>query len=220
MTGMTGLFMIASLFAFVFVVVLFATSPARQRSLHLALGLILAGALGNLYDRAFIKADILTFRSGERFIGKIIDQRDDLIQIGEWPGRGRIRVLPASRYRRGPQPGGRPRLHQVSSRSFPSWVPRVGGKDIWPWVFNIADSALVCGVGPAADKLLVRPQAAPPPPPEESPAGRSFEPGRVGSADSVTAQPRPGRLVDSISCIAVRPMTPTSRTHRRTGPTE
>ena len=31
----------------------FATSPGRARSVHLALALILAGALGNLYDRLF-----------------------------------------------------------------------------------------------------------------------------------------------------------------------
>ena len=29
---------------------------------------------------------------------------------------------------------------------FPAWVPRLGGKEIWPWVFNVADAALVCGV--------------------------------------------------------------------------
>ncbi len=33
--------------------VLFATSPARARMLHIALALVLGGALGNLYDRLF-----------------------------------------------------------------------------------------------------------------------------------------------------------------------
>ena len=30
---------------------------------------------------------------------------------------------------------------------FPAWLPRIGGMEIWRWVFNVADAALVCGVG-------------------------------------------------------------------------
>ena len=39
--------------AIVLVIVFFATSPRKVRSLHLGLGMVLAGAIGNLYDRLF-----------------------------------------------------------------------------------------------------------------------------------------------------------------------
>jgi len=28
----------------------------------------------------------------------------------------------------------------------PTWIPLVGGFDAWPWIFNVADALLVCGV--------------------------------------------------------------------------
>lgn len=39
----------------------FATSPARARSMHVALALILAGAVGNLYDRLFSQVSVPGF---------------------------------------------------------------------------------------------------------------------------------------------------------------
>ena len=148
-TGQVGLFIVASLFAFGFVLYLFASSHRRQRGLHLALGLILAGALGNLYDRAVMKADILTYRADSgrsgKFIGKLTENSTDYVYMGQWP-----EGEPAQRFFR----------HEVDIRQqgivrdfikfvprFPASVPRLGGRDIWPWVFNVADSALVCGVG-------------------------------------------------------------------------
>jgi signal peptidase II len=44
---------LATLFAIILVTVMFACSPRRAWATHLALALILAGALGNLYDRLF-----------------------------------------------------------------------------------------------------------------------------------------------------------------------
>jgi signal peptidase II len=62
--GWRWLFVGASVLAFGFVLYLFSQSSRRRWSLHLALGMILAGAMGNLYDRAlygqvrdFIKFD-------------------------------------------------------------------------------------------------------------------------------------------------------------------
>ena len=49
---------IATLAALALVAVLFATSDARFRSIHLALGFIMAGALGNLYDRLFVRIEL------------------------------------------------------------------------------------------------------------------------------------------------------------------
>ena len=147
LTGMVGLFVVASIFALGFVLVLFASSNRKQRVLHLALGLILAGALGNLYDRGFIRADVAFFNSGFKVIGKVLEDPDPRrITIGHWPDGHDAR------------PYDRDDLAKLTTQGvvrdfvkfvprFPAWVPRLGGKDIWPWVFNVADSALVVGVG-------------------------------------------------------------------------
>jgi lipoprotein signal peptidase len=147
LTGMVGLFVVASIFALGFVLVLFASSNRKQRVLHLALGLILAGALGNLYDRGFVRADVAVFNSGFKVIGKVLENPDpQRITIGYWPDGHNAR------------PYDREDLAKLTTQGvvrdfikfmprFPRWVPRLGGKDIWPWVFNVADSALVVGVG-------------------------------------------------------------------------
>ncbi len=87
--GWTRLFIVASVLALVFVLYVFAKSDRRQRSFHIALGIILAGALGNLYDRVF--------RDG-------------------------------------------------SVRDFIKIALKIGEFELWPWVFNVADMLLVCGV--------------------------------------------------------------------------
>jgi len=77
---------------------IFARSPARQHVLHVALALILAGALGNMYDRIRFAAvrDMLNIFPGVN------------LPFGlTWPG---------------------------------------GIRDIYPWIFNIADVGLVVGV--------------------------------------------------------------------------
>ncbi len=148
-TGYTQLFVAASILALGFVLYLFGHSVRGQRALHIALGLILAGALGNLYDRAYIHADVVRFqdRSGRQIseVGTIVERDDPArVWIGSWPD------------------GANPRSHkreEVIIRrqgvvrdfikfvpGFPQWTPRVAGRDIWPWVFNVADAALVCGV--------------------------------------------------------------------------
>jgi len=143
--GMVGLFIIASLFALGFVVLYFVGSRANQRSLHVALGLILAGALGNFYDRANCEADIVTLVTGEKFIGKIVERQNGSVRIGHWPEGEEPRIFHEAE------------IAEVTSQGvvrdflkftpeFPQWVPKLGGADVWPWIFNIADSALVCGV--------------------------------------------------------------------------
>ena len=86
---LTWLFVGASLAALLFVLYVFAKSSTGQRSFHLALGMILAGALGNLYDRLFVGGEVR-----------------DFIKI---------------------------ELH-------------IGDFELWPWIFNVADMLLVCGV--------------------------------------------------------------------------
>lgn len=159
LTGRVGLFVAASVFALGFVLYFFASSARTHRGLHIALGLVLAGALGNLYDRALVKADILTYRppTGQEitYIGRIVDrpgaegsEAGTVIRIGSWPEGANARTFRRSYASVRQQGVVRDFIKFVPK--FPSWVPRVGGSnpsDMWPWVFNIADAALVCGVG-------------------------------------------------------------------------
>ncbi len=149
-TGYVGVFIVASLFALGFVFYLFAKSTRRQRSLHVALALILAGAIGNLYDRAFIKADVVRFREGDNprgsRIGTLVGEpTDEEVRIGDWPDGARARTYKASDVT----------FHrQGVVRDFIKFMPKfprswgwLGGYDMWPWIFNVADASLVCGVG-------------------------------------------------------------------------
>lgn len=149
-TGQVELFIVASLFALGFVFYLFARSPRTYRGLHIALGMILAGALGNLYDRAMIEADIVTITNADgrqgRIIGTLVSEPDaKVVRVGDWPEGTNVRSFDSQDVT----------LHQQGvvrdfiriAAKFPSWVPKLGGRDVWPWVFNIADASLVCGVG-------------------------------------------------------------------------
>ncbi len=149
-TGFTDLFIVASLFALGFVFYLFVHSARAQRTLHLALGLILAGAVGNLYDRAFVVADVLTHHSPsgrqEKLIGLVISDPSDLvIRIGDWPDGANARSFARANVSVRRQGVVRDFIKFVPK--FPAAVPKLAGRDIWPWVFNVADAALVCGVG-------------------------------------------------------------------------
>ena len=153
------MFSAASLFALGFVLYFFASRARSHRGLHVALGLVLAGALGNLYDRALVRADVVNYRppSGEEVtvIGKIARDpiimgagRSDVVRIGSWPDGENEQVFKRSHVSIRKQGVVRDFIKFVPK--FPSWVPRLGGdnpSDIWPWVFNVADAALVCGVG-------------------------------------------------------------------------
>jgi lipoprotein signal peptidase len=148
-SGYSGVFIVASVFALAFVLYLFANSSPRQRVLHVSLAMILAGALGNLYDRAFMAADVVRFRektSGRMVsvIGKIVDETAESVRIGDWPDGGRPQSFKRAEIEVRRQGVVRDFLRFVLK--FPASVPRVGGMDIWPWIFNVADAALVCGV--------------------------------------------------------------------------
>lgn len=149
--GYPSVFIVASLGALGVVLYMFAHSTRRQRALHVALALILAGALGNLYDRAFVVADVVKFNRpfGPKtsLIGTILsDPEDSVIRLGDWPDGAHIRSLPRSDVTN-IQRQGVVRDFIKFVWKFPAWVPGFAGKDVWPWVFNIADATLVCGVG-------------------------------------------------------------------------
>lgn len=84
--GNQGLFIVVSIIASIVVIWIAARTPARSWAALMALALILAGALGNLYDR---------------------------YQFGAV--RDMFHLLPSTR--------------------------------LWPWIWNIADAALMIGVG-------------------------------------------------------------------------
>lgn len=145
-SGLVSLFIVASFVALGFVFYMFICSSPKRRSLHLALSFILAGSLGNLYDRAFIMADKVTFKptainSTDPLYGKIVnlDAESDYIHLGQGPdGDPPIRRIPRKDILKISQAG--------VVRDFLKIVPQIAGYDIWPWVFNVADSLLVAGV--------------------------------------------------------------------------
>jgi signal peptidase II len=96
--GSRWIFVAVSIVAAVFIGRVFWTSPAKATAMHLGLGLILAGAMGNLYDRlifALVRDMLHLFPGVELPFGL------------SWPG---------------------------------------GMRDVYPWIFNLADVALLTGV--------------------------------------------------------------------------
>lgn len=135
--GQTTLFLVASLFALVLVGWMFAQTSPRRRLLQIALGGILAGALGNMYDRITVRLYPDQQRGMPIYLVENgVDQR----------GRYILQPYPISR-------GG--------ARRFVAELPPAVGyvrdfikiptklyrdQDLWPWVFNVADMLLVGGV--------------------------------------------------------------------------
>ncbi len=149
-SGYTALFIVASMFALGLMFYLFAHSDRRQHVLHVALGLILAGALGNLHDRAFVIADVVRTKTGSgeeaKVIGRIVSDPDaPFVRIGDYPDGANDRPFARANVEVGQQGVVRDFIKFVPK--FPAWVSKLAGRDIWPWVFNVADAALVCGVG-------------------------------------------------------------------------
>ncbi|MFW6059513.1 MAG: signal peptidase II [Phycisphaeraceae bacterium] len=108
--GGQWLFILVSVVAVGVILHLFWRSPARARVLHLALALILAGALGNLYDRlkySAVRDMLYLFPEAELPFG------------WRWP-RGMDELWPT--------------------------VANSGAAQLYPWVFNLADAALLLGV--------------------------------------------------------------------------
>jgi lipoprotein signal peptidase len=159
--GLVPLFILASILALGFVLYLFIHSTRDRRSLHVALGLVLAGALGNLYDRAFVMADVIKVREAnprtgaERtyyLAGTILAENERFISIVEG-----LLHRPPDQELAATLGKVRPRLIERSDvvavrrqgvvRDFLKMEPHIGSIQIWPWVFNLADSWLVIGVG-------------------------------------------------------------------------
>jgi lipoprotein signal peptidase len=142
-------FIVASVLALVFVLYLFMHTPRSRWSIHVALGMILAGALGNLYDRAFVAADAVWVKPthgwrgwlGDEvvFTGRLIRQDDRAWYFGEWPAGGDAhhRISKSRGYYVKPSPVVRDFI-----RIDTAWL----GYQLWKWIFNVADLLLVVGV--------------------------------------------------------------------------
>ena len=139
--GRGPVFILASIVALGFVVYLFAHSEARQRGLHVALGLILAGALGNLHDRVFVVADVLTLKApAGNAIGLIVPGPDpNSVYLGSYPEGANPRAYADDEI------VAQGRVAVV--RDFIKLEPTLFGHQLWPWIFNVADACLVAGVG-------------------------------------------------------------------------
>lgn len=135
-SGLWFVFILASLLALAFVLYLFANSTRERISLHIGLGLILAGAVGNLYDRAFVQADVIYTKEG-RVAGIIKGETDDTVILAAWPEGTTAQPIRKSEILE--------RKRQGVVRDFIKF-DRVFGMDVWPWVFNVADVLLVVGV--------------------------------------------------------------------------
>lgn len=105
--GKRALFLTVSIGAIGFLVFLFLTS-GKSRIYQLILGMLLAGVIGNMYDRYTL--------------GYVRDM---------------IHALPGWHW---PQ--------WIATRLPERWQPPMGrGLEVFPWIFNIADSLLCVGVG-------------------------------------------------------------------------
>lgn len=157
--GRTTLFLIASLIALVLVLWMFVHSSPRSRLLHVALGGILAGALGNMYDRVFVQ---LVAVGGPTAMTRyyVKQERADsrgavLREYAPRPGN-QPREIPLAALANPAQPVGYVRDFIKIPTTLPEWrwLPaKIRGKETWPWVFNVADMLLVGGVGILALRL-------------------------------------------------------------------
>jgi lipoprotein signal peptidase len=137
-TGLAPVFVGASALALMFVLYLFANSPTGRWTLHVALGLVLAGAVGNLYDRTTQSAYVAEFPNRGRDIGRLVEQTDSHVTIGDFPTGARPRTYP--------RPSGDRSSVQPVVRDFLKIEARLGRFQLWPWIFNVADALLVIGV--------------------------------------------------------------------------
>lgn len=144
--GFTGFFIIASILALGLVFWMFAQNSPRRRMLHIALGAILAGALGNMYDRITVKLIPGEVRTPAGRVMRFFEAGSDdgtTLTVHEYPRTrpGVTRLLTGEARDEARDPAGYVRDFIHIPAKF-SW-----GKSVWPWVFNVADMLLVGGVG-------------------------------------------------------------------------
>lgn len=138
--GLAPIFVGASVLALLFVLYLFANSPVSRWSMHVGLGMVLAGAVGNLYDRTTQEAFVAKTRAGRDIGVRIHDKNDRFLTLADFPDGTNIRNrIPVDKL----EPGSGP---QPVVRDFIKIEAKVGRFALWPWIFNVADALLVVGV--------------------------------------------------------------------------
>lgn len=152
--GRTSVFLIASVLALILVLWMFAQSPPRRWLMQIALGAILAGALGNMYDRVFVQLVPYALSAPGVPGGRYYVQRESpdgrSLLLQEYPPdeASPVRVLPRGVQDKLPEPVGYVRdFIKIPTRWF-------GNRELWPWVFNTADMLLVGGVAILAIRML------------------------------------------------------------------
>jgi lipoprotein signal peptidase len=151
--GQTTLFVIASFLALGLVLWMFSQCPARRWFMQIALGAILAGALGNMYDRVNVRlVKFLPDPSRPVVVYCEPELSDDgrVLTLREYPPtpESAVFTLPAGAVDGlGEEHGYVRDFIKISQKWF-------GGRDVWPWVFNVADMLLVGGVCVLAFRLL------------------------------------------------------------------
>ncbi len=161
--GHTEVFLIASVLALVLVLWMFAQTPARKWLTHVALGAILAGALGNMYDRVVVQLVMYGASTPSGPVARyyVVDNRadGDWLTLQEYPPNpdATPRKLPRRLAEELPRPVGYVRDFIKIPTTLPrwAWIPaKWQGRELWPWVFNVADMLLVVGVGVLSIKML------------------------------------------------------------------
>lgn len=137
--GLAPIFVGASVLALLFVLYLFSQSTPRHRFLHIALGLVLAGAVGNLYDRTQVLATVVETVEGRRDVGTQVARDANQIVLADFQTGTNPRSFALARVTSITQ--------QPVVRDFISIDAQVFGYRVWPWIFNVADIMLVVGVG-------------------------------------------------------------------------
>lgn len=185
--GQTSLFLAASFLALVLVSWMFVRSDARRWLMHIALAGILAGALGNMYDRINVQLRQIATRPPPMYV---TEQQTDAgeITLVEYPPDApdalvmRISPEELANY---DQPVGM--VRDFIKIPYELWA----GQGIWPWVFNVADMLLVGGVSILAIFLWrdgAEPQAEPAK--EADPAARAQAVADKPLTETPTAQTR------------------------------
>lgn len=141
-SGHTMLFLVASVLALGLVLWMFAGSSPRSWLLHVAFGAILAGAAGNMYDRVFVQLVSVPGRGGVPIFCEMSENSAGDLVFREYPARADRKPLvrPKRAFAEPPQAVGHVRdFIKIPTQFF-------GGRELWPWVFNVADMLLVGGV--------------------------------------------------------------------------
>lgn len=155
--GFTSLFLVASLLALLLVLWMFSQSASGRWLFHIALGAILAGALGNMHDRITVKL-VKDPQRPSRLWRMSPPAADGTRVLTEFPARSarpQVRTVRPEELDEYPQPVG-------YVRDFIKIPTTIAGREMWPWVFNIADMLLVGGVAVLAVGLWTerRPEQA------------------------------------------------------------